>query len=314
MEERKKGRKTVDVVIPVYKAGDEFVKLLHGLAKQSYPIEKIVIMNTGKEYWKESWEREVPNMEVHHIEKSEFDHGGTRDEAVGYCCQEDIVLFMTQDAVPADTHLVENLTEAFENEKVKAAYARQLPNSDCRIIERYTRSFNYPKTSRIKSLEDLPELGIKTFFCSNVCAAYDRLAYEKLGGFPLHTIFNEDMIYAGHLIHKGYAIAYTAKARVYHSHNYGNIQQLKRNFDLAVSQVTHPEVFANIKSENEGIRLVKRTAAYLCAIHKPWLLPYLFLNSGFKFLGYRLGKAYRRLPKWLIRICTMNKEYWTFKM
>ena len=83
MEERKKGRKTVDVVIPVYKAGDEFVKLLHGLAKQSYPIEKIVIMNTGKEYWKESWEREVPNMEVHHIEKSEFDHGGTRDEAVG---------------------------------------------------------------------------------------------------------------------------------------------------------------------------------------------------------------------------------------
>jgi rhamnosyltransferase len=314
MEGRKEKRKTVAIVIPTYKPGSEFVKLLHALAKQSYPIERIVIMNTEQEYWQESWEREAPNVEVHHIKKSEFDHGGTRDQAMGYCCQEDLVLYMTQDAIPADTYLVERLAGAFKDDKVKAAYARQLPKNDCRTIEKYTRSFNYPKTSRVKSIEDLPELGIKTFFCSDVCAAYDRLAYEMLGGFPLHTIFNEDMIYTGHLIHRGYAVAYVAEARVVHSHNYGNMEQLKRNFDLAVSQVNHPEVFGNIKSEKEGIRLVKKTAGYLCSIHKPWLIADLIIKSGFKFIGYRLGKAYRKLPGWLIRLCTMNKGYWTFKM
>ena len=43
-------------------------------------------------------------------------------------------------------------------------------------------------------------MGIKTYFCSNVCAAYKKDIFEKLGGFVDRTIFNEDMIYAGNLI------------------------------------------------------------------------------------------------------------------
>ena len=34
------------------------------------------------------------------------------------------------------------------------------------------------------------------------------------------------------------------------------------------------------------------------------------VKSGFKFLGYRAGKCYRLLPKWLILKLTMNREYW----
>ena len=67
---------------------------------------------------------------------------------------------------------------------------------------------------------DLPKLGVKTFFCSNVCAMYDRRTYEELGGFVESTLFNEDMIYAGHLVQAGYAIAYAADAKVWHWHNY----------------------------------------------------------------------------------------------
>lgn len=145
-----------------------------------------------------------------------------------------------------------NWIKPFQDPQVGAAYGRQLADRDCRIIEKYTRSFNYPAKSRIKSREDLPELGIKTFFCSNVCAAYRRSAYEKLGGFITHTIFNEDMIFAGRLILDGGSVAYRADARVVHSHNYGCMQQFRRNFDLAVSQADHPEVFAGIRSESEG--------------------------------------------------------------
>ena len=81
--------------------------------------------------------------------------------------QADIVLYMTQDAIPADNQLIERFVEIFKsNPEIGIAYGRQLPREDCNIIERYTRRFNYPEKSRIKSKVDLSQLGIKTFFCS----------------------------------------------------------------------------------------------------------------------------------------------------
>ena len=139
---------------------------------------------------------------------------------------------------------------------------------------------------------------------------YRRSVYEELGGFERRTIFNEDMIFAGKLVQSGRAIAYCADAKVIHSHNYTCIQQFRRNFDLGVSQAEHPEIFSGVPSEGEGIRMVKKTAAYLLEQKKIYLIPKLVLLSGCKFVGYRLGKGYKKLPKWLIDVCTMNKEYW----
>jgi rhamnosyltransferase len=219
---------------------------------------------------------------------------------------------MTQDAIPCDINLIQRLSDAvMDNEGVAAAYARQIPLSDCREIERYARSFNYPDDSRIKSKEDTPELGIKTFFCSNVCAAYNREIYEELGGFIKKAIFNEDMIFAGHAVNAGYRIAYEAKALVCHSHNYTCMQQFRRNFDLGVSQTQHPEVFKSVSSESEGVKFVKKTAAYLSKIKKKRLIPYLFVSSGFKFMGYQLGKRYESLPNGMVVWCSSNKEYWS---
>jgi len=162
----------------------------------------------------------------------------------------------------------------------------------------------------VKTKEDLPELGIKTFFCSNVCAMYERKTYIEQGGFVRRTIFNEDMIYAGGLINNGYAIAYAAEALVCHSHNYTGMEQFRRNFDLAVSQVDHPEVFGGVASESEGIRLVKQTAGHCLKIGKPWLIFSLVFSSGCKYMGYKLGRSYKKLPSWVIRACTMNPAYW----
>ena len=207
--------------------------------------------------------------------------------------------------------LIEKLVEAMErDEKIGAAYARQLPREDCRLMEQYTRQFNYPEESRLKTREDLPELGIKTYFCSNVCAAYKRSVYLELGGFTKKTIFNEDMIFAAGAMERGYGVFYSAGARVIHSHNYSGIQQFHRNFDLAVSQADHPEVFSGIRSEGEGIRMVKQTAAFLVKSGKAYLIPKLIYTSGCKYLGFLMGKRYRRLPRPVILWCTMNKAYW----
>jgi len=143
-----------------------------------------------------------------------------------------------------------------------------------------------------------------------VCAAYRREIYDALGGFVKRAIFNEDMVYAAKVIEKGYAIAYEADARVLHSHNYTNMQQLHRNFDMGVSQAEHPEIFENIPSESEGMKLVKATTKELFKQNKWWRIPCFYTQCACKYAGYFLGKHYKKLPKKMISALTSNKEYW----
>lgn len=299
----------VDVIIPTYKPDERVVLLVKKLLKQSYPLREIHLIDTDTGIFPEELAQLSDNIKVTHIPKEKFDHGGTRHMGM-LKSKAEIVVYMTQDALPANEYLIEEMVKPFAEKDIAVSYARQLPDQECKVIERYTRSFNYPKQSRVKSIEDLDTLGIKTYFCSDVCAAYRKDVYESLGGFEEKTIFNEDMIMAAKIIQSGFKIAYIAEAKVIHSHNYSCMQQFRRNFDLAVSQAEHPEIFENVKSESEGIRLVVDTARYLVKIKKPWLIFSLIIKSGFKFLGYRLGKNYRKLPEWLIAKCTMNPGYW----
>ena len=300
---------SVDVVIPSYRPDEKFSRLVKKLQEQKYPIGTIFVINTKDGRFPKEVEQ-MEKVKVSHIERREFDHGATRDMGM-QMSKAEIVVFMTQDAVPADEYVIGNLVKVLEEDEMTgAAYARQLAASGCNYIEKYTRKFNYPENSRIKSKEDLQEMGIKTFFCSNVCAAYKRNIYEKAGGFCKKTIFNEDMILAGHMINAGYKVAYVAEARVIHSHNYTGMQQFHRNFDMAVSQAEHPEVFEGIKSESEGIKLVKQTAAHLVKRRKIHLVPKLVYQSGCKYIGYRMGKIYKKLPDKVVKWCSMSPGYW----
>lgn len=305
---------TIDVIIPTYRPGKELLELVRMLSEQTRPVNRIIIMNTEEKYFERliygsPFYKRYRNVSVYHVSRREFDHGGTRHLGVQYS-EAEYFICLTQDAMPCNDGLVEALYRALQTQDTAVAYGRQLPREDCRMAERFTRSFNYPAEGRIKSLEDLPELGIKTYFCSNVCAAYRREIYDRQGGFIHPTIFNEDMIYAAGAIRAGYRVVYEPKAQVVHSHNYTGREQFHRNFDLGVSQAQHPEIFAGVPSEGEGLRMVRQTAAYLKQNKRAGQIPALLYQSACKYAGYRFGKTYRKLPKkWVIQ-CSMNKNYW----
>ena len=305
----------IDVIIPTYKPGDKLEELLRRLLQQSVLPNRVILMNTEEELWdarrfESLFDGSEVGLTVQHLSREAFDHGGTRHRGI-LLSDADICICMTHDCVPYDRKLIDELVKALlSSERTAVAYARQLPAADCSPAERYTRKFNYPEESRLKGKEDLEELGIKTYFCSNVCAAYRRERYLELGGFLRKTIFNEDMIFAGGAVQNGYQIAYAAEAKVIHSHNYSAMEQLHRNFDLAVSQADHPEIFEGLRSEGEGIRLVKQTALWLLGTGRVFLIPDLVIKSGFKYLGYLLGKNYKRLPRPAVLWLTMNRAYW----
>lgn len=305
---------SIDILIPTCKPASGFEVLIKRLEEQTIKPANIRIINTRKEWWEQRIDTDSfltahPTVKLEHIEPAEFDHGATRNRGMEES-QAEYVVCMTQDAMPLDAHLLEELIKPFSDSRVAVSYARQLPAADASPIEVFTRSFNYPAQDRVKGKEDIPELGIKTYMCSNVCAMYRKDIYESQGGFIRHTIFNEDMIYAAGVIQAGYRIAYVAGAGVIHSHNYSGIQQFHRNFDLGVSQADHPEIFETVPSESEGIKMVKQTAKYLCSHGKWYLLPKLVWQSGWKYLGYRTGKHYRKLSRKKIMRYTMNVNYW----
>ncbi len=302
----------IDVIIPTYHPDEKLDRNLAMLARQTIRPDRILLINTEEDLFKSRVFPVLPQAKIHHIKKSQFDHGGTRNLAASMC-DGDIMIYLTQDAIPADYHLIENLIRPFEDPEVGAVYGRQMADRKDNPVEAFTRRFNYPAESRVKSKEDLPRLGIKTFFCSNVCAAYRKTYYEQLGGFPLHTIFNEDMIFASRLIEAGKKIAYAADARVWHWHNYRAIDQFKRNFDLAVSQKDYGGLFESVHSESEGIRLVRGTLLFFIRRKRFDLIPHIIIQSGAKYLGYRLGRSYHILPLRLIKKISLNPTYWDQK-
>lgn len=304
----------IDIIIPTYKPGNDFEILIDKLNNQTIKPNKIIVMNTEEKYIEKFLKEtgvlvKYDNIEIHHVSETEFDHGKTRDMGVQFS-KTPYFLCMTQDAIPANEYLVEELLKVLKKEKVASVYGKQLARANCHILEDFTRKFNYPNQSRMKSKKDLEELGIKTYFCSNVCAAYKRTVYDKLGGFIKKTIFNEDMIYAAAVIQAGYEIGYVAEAEVIHSHYYSGKQQFHRNFDLGVSQAEHPEIFQEVPSEKEGGRLVSETIKFLIREKRvDQLIPFIY-QCGCKYIGYRMGKAYKRLPMTVVQTCSMNRNYW----
>ncbi len=304
---------TIDIIIPTYKPDEQFLKIVRALKAQTVEPGRIVLINTEKSYMDELLSRtgtdpKAEGFEVVNLSEEEFDHGATRNRgAEGSTAH--FVMFTTMDAKPADDTLIEMLLSAFSDPKVASAYARQLANEGATLSERFSRQYNYPEVSHVKSSADKQRLGIKTYFCSNACAMYRRSIYEELGKFPVNMIFNEDMVFAHSVIENGYQIAYVADAKVYHSHNYSNMKQFHRNFDLAVSQAMHPEVFSGVSSEAEGRSYAATAFSYFAKAKRPlYFIPFA-ITCAVRLLGYRLGKKYDRLPHGMVLWCAANRNF-----
>lgn len=263
-------------------------------------------------------DREIPEVymderiEVRYMPKEEYDRAGSRDMILREL-DSDIVIFMVQTAIPQNRYLVEKLTEPFKEERTAVVYGRHMTDDECSPIECCVRQFNYPPKGMTKSLEDTGKLGIRTFFNSNVCAAYRRSAYLETEGFGKRMIAGEDMLAARRLLEKGWQAVYAPEAEVIYYRNDDLHGLWKRNFDIGVAHAEHPEMLENTKPGKEGVRLVRVTSALLRQNHMEEYLGEVLTRSIVRYLAYQLGRNYERLPEGVVRKCSANKEYWEKK-
>lgn len=279
----------LSVIIPTLNAEKELPALLEALGRQTVQPEEILVIDSESADRTAEIARSADKVRFMTVRRQDFDHGRTRDEALRQSAG-DVVVFLTQDAVPADEQCLANLIRPLTEDGVAVSAGRQLPRADATPMERLVRSFNYPETSHIRSEADVERMGIKAFFCSDVCAAYNREIYEKLGGFDFPLKTNEDMFFAARAIRGGYRVAYAADAKVIHSHNFSLREQYRRNRIQGYEIERHRDLLGPVSQESEGMKLVKTVGTGLLKQGRIVSFIHFGLDCCARLMGSRTGK------------------------
>ena len=176
----------VSVIIPTLNAEIYIDDLLSSLKGQSVKCEIIIVDSSSLD--KTASIAASGNAKIVTVRKEDFNHGKARNigvqEATG-----DIVVFLTQDALPFDKHCLENLLKPLESSEIVASYGRQMPRSDASPIESFARLFNYDEKPMIKGREDLSSTRNKNLgplVNDDIIAAYGRQVPQP-GASPTET-------------------------------------------------------------------------------------------------------------------------------
>jgi len=277
----------ISLIIPTFNAGQHIEDLLSMLSAQdTKPWEIIVVDSSSSDNTVDIAKRFGARIIL--IPKQAFNHGKTRnlaaEEAKG-----DILVFMTQDALPHRNTLLSALTVPLEACDIAASYGRHIPRVNASPLEIFARRFNYPDSPMTKSIDNIKDYGIKTFFFSNVCSAFKKDLFLRAGMFKEGVRANEDMLIAARLILGGYKVAYVPGATVIHSHNHSLAQQFKRYYNIGSSLKNNSWVLDYARPEGEGLRFIREQLAFVLKQHEYLWIPYIVLESLAKYTGYKAG-------------------------
>lgn len=317
----------VDVIIPVCHAGKKLFKVLEGLAGQTVLPEKVVLLNIETGWEEDSCEElqkqiykyfgkhklfghKLPlQLEIVPVKEKNFDEGATRNAGAKRTTSP-FLLFMKQDAIPADSQLIEELLWGLES-GAGVSWARHVTGPAAGVLKTYVNLYDYPSKSHLREEADMKTYGVRAFRISNACAMYRRDVFETQGGFSDKIIAGEGNLFGAGLLMSGGKIAYCADAKVYYSENSNWMAQFRRKFDEGVAHAANSKVFKAGSEEKDGWKYGTAVLSYL--INQKYYMEIAdFAGENlFKAAGYFLGRNYRLLKKeWILKL-TNNHAYWS---
>jgi len=300
-------RKTLGIVIVTLNAEDEIGNILKVIDFYKYKV--LIVDSSSDDNTVEICNKYDCQIKI--IDRSDFNHGATREQGrqeIGT----DVVIFLTQDAIPANENTFDFLVEPIEKGKATVSYAKQISLNGAGFFESFPREYNYGDNFQIRSLNDVKEYGVYTFFCSDSCSAYNSKDLDQIGGIK-PTLTNEDYINCAELLINGNNVAYVPKSKVFHSHKYTLIQEFNRMFDTGYVRAERPSIQKAVGNAS------KRGAGYFFALIKklafenPILIPYAIIQTTVKYIGFIIGFNALRFPKWLKKSLSGQKYYWDSK-
>ncbi len=173
---------------------------------------------------------ETWGVRTEHILPTEFHHARTRNLAASLA-RGALLIFLSQDAVPASDTWLARMISTFHDPQVGAVYGRQLPKPRSSLERKDVFDTIYGDTRIVKDPAHRNGLGYRFYHFSNVNAAIRRSVWERLH-FPEDLRVFEDLGIAKLILDCGWKIVYEPEAAVYHSHRHSTLGLFKRYFDI----------------------------------------------------------------------------------
>ncbi len=297
----------VSVVIPVRNAATTLPKLLDTLFSQkpSAPNEVILVDSLSTD---ETRQIALSYAHVKVIPITHFSHGRARNIGA-QAAEGDIIVLMTQDALPEDNAWLSPLLASFSDSKVAAVYSRQIPRPDAPPTEYFFLDYHFPSgepVCRVKTGNK--PLTFETVFFSNVSAAIRRSLLIRFP-FDENLIMSEDQQFARDLLDAGYAVIYQPESVVIHSHCYTLKTAFRRYFDSVYSLTV---IFPNHgigTSASIGLRYLVKEVKYILR-HHPLYFPYYCLYTLAKTTGTLAGHFAEKMPGKLLKKLSLHSYHW----
>lgn len=234
--------RSLSVLMPTWQGREFLGRVLAALAAQRLELPwDMLAIDSGStdgtlELLAEAAARFPVPLRVERIDKLEFDHGDTRN-LLAARSQGELLVFLTQDAIPADERFLAKLARNFEDPAVGAAYCRNLPRPDAELLTKVfsagdpgyqpgRRETRLPEPAAYAALSPHERRLLYNF--NDVASAVRRELWER-HPFP-RTSFGEDVLMARALLEAGYTVVYDDQAVVEHSHDYDPAESYARAF------------------------------------------------------------------------------------
>ena len=278
---------SVTIICPLYNAENYLENLDNSLKMQkNVHIDQIKYILTESKDNSEAILKSL-GSEYKLITKGEFSHSKTREQAA-LEASGDILVFITQDIIIKDELWLYNLTKDIREGNCEGAFSRQI--CDNNTIEKYIRENNYPGVSRTVSKEDIPKLGLMTFFFSDASSAIKKSVFVELKGYDAKDlIISEDMYIAHKMIMAGYRIKYSAESKVIHSHKF-TLKQLYRRYNDTGRFFKENSYLKQYGANESGFKLLKYVLKRAFEEKNFAVIFNVIPNFAARFIGMKLGQ------------------------
>lgn len=224
----------VSILIPTMNGEGDLVRLLPALrAQRVVGGFEIVALDSESDDGTLDLLRE---FRVRHetIARADFAHGSARNR-LGTMARGEILVFLSQDALPVGNDFIEVLTAPLERVGITGTWARNLPHPTddaltARSLLSSGESSDETRLVELASGECLADLSpldrmLRTRF-NNVASSMSRASLDR---FPFPEVaFGEDSAWAASVLGAGLKLMYVAEAEVLHAHRYGPKSAFKR--------------------------------------------------------------------------------------
>ncbi|MDG1050806.1 MAG: glycosyltransferase [Planctomycetota bacterium] len=217
----------VSILIPTFNGEGDLERLLPALEGQRYggELEFIAIDSSSDDRSAEMLRG--AGFEVTVIDRADFGHGRTRN-ALARRAGGELLVFLSQDALPIGDDFVARMVEPFDDADVAGVTARVLPNvgddaltartvEDSPEASPLAETRRWSSTANYESMTGPERVALLRFNNVASCVRASVLGEQPFPEVP----FGEDFAWAARAMAQGHAIHHAGGACVRHAHRYG---------------------------------------------------------------------------------------------